>query len=286
MKQVRLGLFFLVGNQDIENGFSDVKEMNENMKKIMPLLTILFLLAACGETSADSSNELLISSASSLTDAMLTAEKEFQKTHPEVDLVFNFGSSGKLRNQIQQGAPVDLFLSASANDIEILQQDGLVIGQGVQDFAKNRLVLASAEKLQETDPKKLLKNSGKIIAVGEPESVPVGFYTKEALSRIGLWDSLEGKLIFAKDARQVLSYIESGNAEIGVVYSSDAGMSSSIETVIDLPQDGIEIIYPAGVMDGAANKEAAEEFLAFLISKEGQKLLEEYGFASVEGEQR
>jgi molybdate transport system substrate-binding protein len=264
----------------------DVKEMDATMKKILLLMAALLLLAACGKTSAGSSNELLISSASSLTDVMLAAEKEFRKTHPEVELNFNFGSSGKLRNQIQQGAPVDLFLSASAKDMEILQQEGLIQKQSIRNFAENRLVLASARALPESDPEKMLKNSGQTIAVGEPESVPVGSYTKEALNRMGLWDSLEGHLIFAKDARQVLSYVESGNAEMGIVYSSDAGLSSSIETVIDLPQDGMEIIYPAGIMDGTKNEKAAEAFLAFLTSAEGQKMLEAYGFVPGEGELR
>lgn len=255
------------------------------MRKIMPLLAAVSLLSACDGTSADSSGELLISSASSLTEVMLSAEKEFNKTHPEVDVAFNFGSSSKLRNQIEQGAPVDLFLSASANDMDSLLQDGLVQGQTIRNFAENRLVLASIDQLEETRPEQLLKDSGGVVAVGEPASVPVGYYTKEALNGMGIWDALADNLIFAKDARQVLSYIESGNAEMGIIYSSDASLSSSIQTVIDLPQDGVEIIYPAAVMEGTKNKEDAEAFLAFLTSEKGQKLLEEYGFVPVEGAQ-
>lgn len=253
------------------------------MRKILSIAAILLLLAACAETSADETGELAISAASSLTDALFAAEKEFQRTHPEVDLSFNFGSSGKLRNQIQQGAPVDLFLSASEKDMEILQQDGLVSEEEVRHFAENRLVLASAEQLQETDLKTLLANS-ELIAVGEPESVPVGFYTKEALSRIGIWESLESQLIFAKDARQVLSYIESGNAEMGIIYSSDAELSTRLKTVIDLPKGDTEIVYPAGILTGAENKEAAKEFMDFLTSKEGRKIVEDYGFSSFQGD--
>ncbi|MBZ5201831.1 molybdate ABC transporter substrate-binding protein [Planomicrobium chinense] len=255
------------------------------MRKIIPLLAAVSLLSACGGTSADSDGELLISSASSLTEVMLSAEKEFNKTHPEVDVAFNFGSSSKLRNQIEQGAPVDLFLSASANDMDILQQGGLVQEQTIRNFAENRLVLASVDRLEKTDPEQLLKDSSGIVAVGEPESVPIGFYTKEALSSMGIWDALAGKLILAKDARQVLSYIESGNAEMGIVYSSDAARSPNLQTAIDLPQGKLEIVYPAAITSEAKNIEAAEAFLAFLTSEEGQKLLEEYGFVPVEGAQ-
>lgn len=277
------GLHFLLPEKTAPQRYVYGREMNGPMRKLMPVLAAALLLTACGETPAGSSNELLISSASSLTDVMLTAEKEFKKMHPEVELAFNFGSSSKLRNQIEQGAPVDLFLSASAKDMDRLEQEGMVERQDIQNFAENRLVLASIEQLDETDPEKLLKNSSGVIAVGEPESVPVGFFTKEALSRSGLWESLKGKFIYAKDARQVLSYIESGNAEMGVVYSSDAQLSSSIRTRIDLPQEGIEIVYPAAVIEGAKNKEAAEAFLAFLSSEDGQKLLQEFGFLPVEG---
>lgn len=255
------------------------------MRKIMPMLAAALLLSACGETSADSSEELLISSASSLTDVMLSAEKAFNQTHPDVEVAFNFGSSSKLRNQIEQGAPVDLFLSASAQDVDMLKKDGLVQEQTIQNFAENRLVLASVGQLEETDPVQLLKDSKGVVAVGEPESVPIGFYTKKALSGIGVWDSLEGSLIFAKDARQVLSYIESGNAEMGVIYSSDAAQSTNLQTAIGLPQDGLEIVYPAAIVEGTNNKEAAEAFLEFLMSEEGQELLEEYGFMPVKGAQ-
>lgn len=255
------------------------------MRKIMPILAAALLLSACGETSADSSEELLISSASSLTDVMLSAEKAFNQTHPDVEVAFNFGSSSKLRNQIEQGAPVDLFLSASAQDVDMLKKDGLVQEKTIQNFAENLLVLASVDQIEETDPVQLLKDSSGVVAVGEPESVPIGFYTKEALSGIGVWDSLEGNLIFAKDARQVLSYIESGNAEMGVIYSSDAARSTNLQTAIDLPQDGLEIVYPAAIVEGTNNKEAAEAFLNFMMSEEGQELLEEYGFVPVKGAQ-
>jgi len=255
------------------------------MRKIMPMLAAALLLSACGETSADNSEELLISSASSLTDVMLSAEKAFNQTHPDVEVAFNFGSSSKLRNQIEQGAPVDLFLSASAQDVDMLKKDGLVQEQTIQNFAENRLVLASVDQLKETDPEQLLKDSKGVVAVGEPESVPIGFYTKEALSRIGAWDSLEGSLIFAKDARQVLSYIESGNAEMGIIYSSDAARSPNLQTAIDLLQDGLETVYHAAIVEGTINKEAAEDFLEFLMSEEVQELLEEYGLVTVKGSQ-
>lgn len=260
--------------------------MKTILKNFLLLLLIIQMLTACSSPSADNKKELFVSAASSLTGVMEVAHKEFQKSHPDVELTFNFGSSGKLRNQIQQGAPVDLFLSASSKDMEILLKEEMVQKEGVRNFAGNRLVLASTRKLPEGNPVELLLASPGLIAVGEPDSVPLGAYTKSALEHLGLWNQLEGNMIFAKDARQVLSYIESGNAEMGIVYSSDANQSANLSETVNLPQKGMDIVYPAGIIKEAENKEAAELFLAFLVSDEGQKLLMDFGFAAVEGEAR
>lgn len=252
-------------------------------KRILLIILVFVLLAGCGKTSANDQNKLLVSAASSLTDVMKAAEEEFQKKHPDIELIFNFGSSGKLRNQIQQGAPVDLFLSASAEDMKILLNEELILHENARIFAGNRLVIASASELEESEAAELLSSTEGVIAIGEPESVPIGFYTKKALEGLGLWGPLSGNMIFAKDARQVLSYIESGNADLGIVYSSDADRSATLKTIADLPQDGLDIVYPAGIAKNAENDDAAEQFLAFLVSSEGQKLFEDFGFSAGKG---
>lgn len=251
------------------------------MKKLAMLAAAL-LLSACGQTSAGGKTELFVSSASSLAEVMKAAEKEFAKTHPETELVFNFSSSSKLGNQIKQGAPVDLFLSASEKDMEMVLDQGLIHKNSITPFAGNELVLASAEKLPDTDAEALLNGAEGLIAIGEPESVPLGIYSKQALSRLGLWEALDGRMIYAKDARQVLSYVESGNADIGIVYASDAGLSDAIKTSVPLKNEGMEIIYPAAVLEDSENKAAAEAFLAFLSGPDGQRLLKEYGFLPIE----
>lgn len=255
------------------------------MKKLMPIVMALFVMAACGKTSAGNTEELLISSASSLMGVMHAAQAEYTKIHPDQELTFNFSSSGKLSNQIQQGAPVDLFLSASEKDMQVLIEKELVDPKTVQFFAGNKLVLASAEELEDTDSKQLLTESGKTIAVGEPDSVPVGYYTKQSLQESGVWEGAVDNFVFAKDARQVLSYVESGNADLGIVYSSDAIHSEKILTTLELPEARNPIIYPGGIIRNTGQRGSAEAFLAFLMSDEGQKLFAEYGFTSAEGAQ-
>src|SRR5690606_12083605 len=119
--------------------------------------------------------------------------EEFKKTHPDIELAFNYGSSSKLRSQVEQGAPVDLFLSASETDMDLLAEKQLIQKGSVVPFAKNRLVLASIDNLPEdADFNQLLEAAEEAIAVGEPESVPLGRYTKAALEDLGLWEGLDG----------------------------------------------------------------------------------------------
>ena len=251
--------------------------------KNMILLLMLVVLGACGKPSIHNDSELLISTASSLKEAMLAIEVEFGKVQPNTKLTFNFGSSGKLRSQIQQGAPADVFLSASVIDMDVLANEGLIIKETVMPFAENRLVLASLNHAESNDFTQLLMSTHETIAIGEPESVPLGAYTKQALNNLGLWEALKGKMIYAKDARQVLTYVESGNAGLGIIYFSDTKVSPNIKIISELPGGQHPIIYPAGIAEESKNREVAEAFLTFLTGKDGQKILEQYGFITVKG---
>ena len=251
--------------------------------KNMILLLILVFLGACGKPSTDSDNELVISTASSLKEAMLAIEVEFGKVQPNTKLMFNFGSSGKLRSQIQQGAPADVFLSASVKDMDVLADAGLIIKETVMPFAENRLVLASLNHDVSNDFSQLMLATHETIAIGEPESVPLGEYTKQVLDNLGLWEELKGKMIYAKDARQVLTYVESGNAGLGIVYFSDTQVSPTIKIINEMTEGQHPIIYPAGIAEESQNREEAEVFLAFITGKVGQEILEQYGFITVKG---
>lgn len=254
------------------------------MKNPFLLIISTLMLASCGNTSADENDKLRISAASSLSQTMESIEEDFRKEYPEIDLEFNYGSSSKLRNQLQQGAPADLFLSASEKDMDQLVKERIVRKETVSNFARNHLVLASSERFENADLNLILSGKDQLIGVGEPDSVPLGYYTKEALMGLGLWQLVENKVIYAKDARQVLSYVESGNTNIGFVYSSDARISSKIKTIINVPENGQQIIYPAAIMENSENRQAAEDFLEFLLSDKSQQILVEYGFSAAKGD--
>lgn len=254
------------------------------MKKMIGLISMVVLMYGCSNTSADD-RELLVSTASSLTEAMGKMEEEFQKIEPDIELSFNYGSSSKLRSQIEQGAPADLFLSASEKDMDLLRSQQLIESESVMPFAENRLVLASLEKFAETaDFAEALMNTEETIAVGEPDSVPLGDYTKQALASQDLWEPLEGRLIYAKDARQVVTYIESGNAELGIIYSSDAAISREIRGALEMPGQTDPVVYPGAVVEASQKQPEAEAFLDFVTGPKGQAILEEYGFLAPSGE--
>ncbi|WP_404319010.1 molybdate ABC transporter substrate-binding protein [Bacillus lumedeiriae] len=233
------------------------------------------------EAVSSKKTELIISSAASLTDALNELENSFESKHPNIDLTYNFGSSGKLVQQIEQGAPADVFLSASKQDMDTLQEKSLIQEESRSDFAKNEVVLITNKdhslplsSFEELSPKQI-----KHFAIGEPESVPVGRYTKEVLEHLKLWAPLQSKLVLGSDVRQVLTYVESGNADAGVVYSSDAMISDKVKVVAAAKPEWHEpIIYPGAVTSNSKHTKEAQAFLTYLTSKEGKEVFTKYGF--------
>ncbi|HLR73180.1 MAG TPA: molybdate ABC transporter substrate-binding protein [Pseudogracilibacillus sp.] len=256
------------------------------MKKqyIVLMLAFVLLLTSCStnnDTGAtEQPKELTISAAASLTDAMDELKEIYEAEH-NVELTFNFAGSGKLAHQIQQGAPVDVFISANENWLDTLLEEGLIDADSTTDVTGNKLVLIAEkdttlayDSFSDINVKELSN-----IAVGKPESVPAGEYTKKALEAIDKWEEIEPYIVYAKDVRQVLTYVETGNAEIGFVYESDALSSDKVEILTESnPNEHDPIIYPGGVTMETEQEEVAEDFLAFMTSDEAQEILETYGF--------
>ncbi|MGP7816669.1 molybdate ABC transporter substrate-binding protein [Niallia sp. 01092] len=251
----------------------------------------LLLLAACGaneKTTKDTPKEtqketveLNISAAASLKGAMADLQKAFQKSHSEVKFVNNFGSSGTLAQQIQQGAPADVFLSADQKWMNTLADGKLIKDDTRKDFSGNKIVL-----ITEKDSDLAIKSFNDIkadaigqVAIGDPKSVPAGTYTKEALEKINKWKELEKHFVFGSDVVQTLTYVESGNTDIGFVYSSDASTSDKVKVLAEADSAWHKpIIYPAAVLNESKNPDEATEFVNFLLTDEAQEILSKYGF--------
>lgn len=264
--------------------------MNKKLSFILVLLMV-FSIAFTGcskeekkgtesQKPTDEAVEINISAAASLTDALTELQTEYAKKS-NANLMFNFGGSGALQQQIQEGAPCDLFFSASKDNMDNLEKAGLVLKETRKDLLGNTLTLiASKEKKEKIkDEKGLLNKEIKSISIGVPESVPAGKYAKESFKNLGNWDQIQSKLIFAKDVRQVLEYVDSGNVDCGIVYKSDALLLKTGSIVSDLPEDShSKIVYPTAIMKEAKQPKAAKAFYQFLQSDEAKGVFEKYGF--------
>lgn len=263
----------------------------KNIYFFLIISILLFFSVGCSNQANNASNdknkettdesiEITVSAAISLTDALKEIEKDYKKDH-NVSFKFNLGSSGTLAQQIQQGAPVDVFISANEDWMDKLEDSEEIDADTRQDVTGNSIVLITQKKQPATVKKitKLESSDTKQIAIGNPESVPAGKYTKETLTNLNKWDKLQEHFIMAKDVRQVLTYVESGNADVGFVYGSDAKTSDKV-TVTDTADEDLHapIVYPAAVTKNSKHSKEATSFIKYLKSKEGQEKLEKYGF--------
>lgn len=245
---------------------------------LLPICLFIFL-TACSTASSDNV-QLTISAAASLKDAMDEIQEAYKKEHPEVELTFNFGGSGALQQQISQGAPVDLFISAAEDKFQLLVEEKMISKEDAIRVAGNKLVLIVPKDSTITSFKELADEAVKKIALGTPETVPAGAYGKQSLQNMGLWNQVKSKAVYAKDVRQVLSYVETGNVEAGIVYQTDALISNHVKAVEAAKEDTHQpIIYPAGVINESKHPEKAKAFLAYLQSEQAKQILEKHGFS-------
>jgi molybdate transport system substrate-binding protein len=254
------------------------------MKKtfITSLIIFLFICTACSNSKNEENRiELTISAAASMQKALTELQSYYEQEHSNVKLLFNYGASGALQQQIEQGAPVDVFFSASEEKFnEVLEKD-LIEKQNSIDLVSNELVLIQNKQSNHKISGFVGLSDSKIkrISIGTPESVPAGKYAKETLESQNLWPQLEEKLVFAKDVRQVLTYVESGNVDAGIVYKTDAISSEKIEVVIKAdPKSHSPIIYPLGVVKNSKQKEEAINFYNFLQGDQAKRIFEKHGF--------
>ena len=223
--------------------------------------------------------ELTVSVAASLTGTIEQVESNYSKQHPEVVFRNNFGSSGALAHQIQQGAPVDLFLSAGAKPIKELVQSGLARPEQVHTVLRNRLVLIVPAASTLTSVQQLNTDRVHRIALGDPQSVPAGLYALQTLTSSRLNEVLQPKFVFAKDVRQVLAYVESGDVEAGFVYATDARASSKArvaETIDDAAHE--PIVYPLAVLQQSRHGAEAQAFAQYLLAEEAGRIFTAQGF--------
>jgi len=205
----------------------------------------------------------------------------FIEKNPSIKIQSTYDSSGKLQTQIEEGASVDVFMSAAMKQMNTLSEKGLIAQDSIVQLLENKIVLIVPEgnELGISRFENVIK--AKQIAIGDPDSVPAGQYAKEALMNLRIWDQVAAQASLGTSVAEVLNWVAEGSAEAGFVYSTDAAGNGKVEVVAEAPTGSVsKIIYPVGIVKATKNEEAVKTFIEFLQSDEAIKVFESYGFAA------
>ncbi|MEX0676887.1 MAG: molybdate ABC transporter substrate-binding protein [Pirellulales bacterium] len=226
--------------------------------------------------------KLLVLAAASTTDAVDVIRAEFARLHPEVTVRTSFAASSALARQIEAGARADVFLSASSEWADHLEKKKLVARR--RDLLGNRLVVIVPvdAKIKIDMASDLVQKSVRRLAMADPQSVPAGIYARQALEKLQLWEKLRSKVAGAADVRQALKFVETGAADAGIVYATDAAADKRVRIALKLdPKLSEPIRYPLVLVQGAESNAAAVAFDEFLASPAAAAVFERFGFVAL-----
>lgn len=245
--------------------------------KLNALILLLFLFFFTVTTSV--AETVYLSAASSMTDALKEIVTGFSSAHPAAKVQKNFGSSGSLAKQIDQGAPADLYISANPRWMKYLVEKELIVPGTNRFFAYNKLVFLGEERSVALTLDQIATLER--IAIGSPKSVPAGQYSKQALKYAKLYAALEQgrKLVMTKDVRQALLYADRGEVDGAFVYQTDALLARNAEILFTVPDDFYDrVAYPVGLTESGAKNKSAKALYEYMKSAKAQGVLKKYGF--------
>lgn len=261
------------------------------MKKILTVLCASVMAASlvgCSSSTETTTStkstkkvKLTIAAAASLENAF---EDElipmFEKANEGYTIEGVYDSSGKLQLQIEQGLDADVFFSAATTQMNVLQDEDLIDADSVSNVLENKLVLIKGKDIETSVTSFEDIANADMIAVGDPEVVPAGQYAKEALTNLGVWDSIQDKVTLAGNVTEVLSQVETGNASVGLVYATDAASSDKVEVIAECDNSLLAspVLYPVGRVSTTKHKKAADKLIKFLKSEKALKVFKKYGF--------
>lgn len=248
--------------------------LNKSFKSLLAAA----IIAASGSAFAA---EITVSAAASLTNAFKDIAENFEAAYPEHKILLNFAGSGELLQQIAKGAPVDVFASADQETMDKAQAQGLLTDASRKDFVHNTVVVITPTNstLKLTQLTDLQQEALQRLAVSNPESVPVGRYSKQALVAHDLWDALADKMINTQNVRQSLDYVARDEVDAGFVYATDAAiMADKVKVQFTVPLETV-VSYPIAVTKEGAEKELSQQFIDYTFNKESQAVLAKFGFS-------
>lgn len=251
---------------------------------------IIASITGCGKDSVQPQTEdttktetIIIAAAASLEHSMTDyIIPLFEKKYPEIKVEGTYDSSGKLKTQIEEGAPIDLFISAGEKQMVELVQEQKIDKDSVINWLENHMVLIVPAKNNKkvTSFGTLLK--AETIAIGDPESVPAGQYAKDILESLGIWEQVLEKASLGTNVTEVLNWVAKKSAEAGIVYATDAMQTDQVKVLEKAPEgNGSKAIYPMGLTMEGSKKAGAKKFEEFLKTKEVLKIMKENGFTPI-----
>ena len=253
---------------------------------LIVLTGVVLLLVACGApiNSGEAPGPITVSAASDLTAAFEEIGKQFGAQTGRA-VVFNFGSTGQLAQQIEQGAPVDLFAAANISYVQELERQGLILSDTIQVYGRGRLILwMRADSPLEIQRIEDLTRAGIVrIAIANPDHAPYGMATRQAMQAAGIWDVVQPKVVLGENVRQALQYAETGNVDVAIVALSLSvpadGTESEPGRWVLIPQELHPPIDQAlAVVKGAEHESTARAFAGFVNGSQGRQIMRKYGF--------
>jgi molybdate transport system substrate-binding protein len=239
---------------------------------------LLFVILSAGHFASATPPELLVSAASDLTKALTDIGKLYEQKKP-VKVRFNFGSTGKLAQQIEQGAPVDVFFAADIAAVNDLEKKRLIVPGTKKRYARGRITLwtRADSPLKVKSVNDLTRAAVQRIAIANPEHAPYGRAARQALTRAGVWDKVRDKIVYGDNIAQTLQYAQTGNADVAIVALSlsvgSPGQWVLIPETLHQPID-----QSLAVIKGSKHPSLAKDFAAFVNGKDGRPILRKYGF--------
>ncbi len=249
---------------------------------------VVFLFLAVSVFPASLQAEAIgVYAAASLTNALQDIVEEFEG-EGDVEVKLSFAGSSTLARQIAQGAPADVYLSANPVWMDYLEDRELVEPESRIDLLGNVLVVVAPKgEGFRVRPRKGFDFSGVFegrLALADPSHVPAGMYAKQALEWLGWWEDVKGRLAVGHDVRTALVYVERGACPVGVVYATDAAVSSKVEVLARLPGESHDpIVYAVAIVKGRRN-ERTVRFMKALRSDTSSTIFQRYGFAVLKPE--
>ena len=253
-------------------------------RRLAGALALLALAAGCGRAADPVARAepvaLTISAAASLREAVTELAARYEAAHPGTVVRVNLGASGALRQQIERGARVDVFVAAARGPMDALAGRGLVDPATRADLAGNALVVVVPRGSRAVrEFRDLAAPRVRRVALGAPASVPAGEYALEALRSQEIAAAVEAKAVYAQNARQVLAYVESGNVDAGIVYATDAAASPRVTVAAAAPPGSHRpIVYPLAVVRSGGHPREARELAAYLRGPRAREVLLRHGF--------